>query len=128
MYRVWTPPAAVVRFFLRVFKTPVLLFSGRFFTWLPFHAYMSIVFDAPIAVERREQPTDEEVEALWLQYRHRIEQLWTRYKKLYGYDDDEQLVIREANDDDAEAAAAAENGHTGAAAGRGGGRKSKKEQ
>jgi hypothetical protein len=125
MYRVWTPPAAVVSFFLRVLKTPVLLFSGRFFTWLPFHTYMSIVFDAPIAVERREQPTDDEVEALWLQYRQRIEQLWQRYKTVYGYDDSEQLVIRQANEDDAEGAGA-ENGHS--AAGRGGGKRSKKKQ
>ena len=116
MYNVWTPPAAVVRFFLRVFKTPVLLFSGRFFTWLPFHTYMSIVFDRPIRVERTERPTDEQVEALWLQYRASIEGLWTRYKTAYGYGPEETLEIREATDDADAAPSAPTNGHAGAAA------------
>lgn len=99
MYNVYPPPRAVVQFFLRLLKTPVLLFAGRYFTWLPFHTYMSITFDAPIPVERVEKPTDEQVEVLWRKYRERIEGLWNKYKTTYGYGDDERLEIRDAADE-----------------------------
>ena len=111
MYRVWTPPRAVVAFFLRVLRTPVLLFSGRYFTWLPFHTYMSIVFDRPIEVQRNSAPTEEEVEALWQQYRKALVGLWDRYKTTYGYGPEETLEIREAHEpaDRSDAAAADSN-------------------
>ena len=102
MYNVWPPPRAVVSFFLRVLKMPVLLFSGRFFTWLPFHTYMSIVFDAPIPVTKKEQPTDEEVEEVWQRYRAALVALWGRYKTTYGYGPEETLEIREASEETAD--------------------------
>ena len=99
MYNVYPPPRAVVRFFLRLFKTPVLLFAGRFFTWLPFHTYLSIAFDRPIQVQRVDRPSDEQVEALWMQFRERTEGLWEKYKTTYGYGEDERLEIRDAAGD-----------------------------
>ena len=109
MYNVYHPPRAVVQFFLRVLRTPVLLFAGRYLTWLPFHTYLSIAFDAPIPVERVDAPSDEQVEALWLQFRSRVEALWEKYKGVYGYDEDEQLEIRDAAED-AEGQAGSEGG------------------
>ena len=99
MYNVYPPPRPVVQFFLRVLKTPVLLFAGRFFTWLPFHTYLSITFDAPIAVQRVDSPTEQQVEELWLAFKGRVEGLWNKYKTTYGYGDDEQLEIRDAAED-----------------------------
>ena len=99
MYNVYHPPRAVVQFFLRVLRTPVLLFAGRYLTWLPFHTYLSIAFDAPIPVERVDSPSDEQVEELWLKFKQRIEGLWNRYKTTYGYGEDERLEIRDAAED-----------------------------
>ena len=113
MYSVWTPPPAVVRFFLRVLKTPVLLFSGRYFTWLPFHTYLSIVFDKPIEVTRNERPSEEEVEEVWQAYRKAIVGLWDKYKTTYGYGPEETLEIIEAKEgaESNDGAADTRNGH-----------------
>ena len=116
MYNVYPPPRAVVQFFLRFLKTPVLLFAGRYFTWLPFHTYLSITFDAPIPVQRVANPSAEQVDALWSEYRQRLEAMWTKYKTTYGYDEDERLEICAA-DEQADGSSDSSNGSSSSSSG-----------
>lgn len=68
MYNRWVPPQVVTDFFMRTIKTPLLLFWGRFCTWIPLRRHLTTVFGRPIRVEKCEAPTDEQVEELYTKF------------------------------------------------------------
>ncbi|CAM9916412.1 unnamed protein product, partial [Phaeothamnion confervicola] len=53
-------PEFVWRTVLRIFKMPVLVFWGRFFTWLPFRVDLGVVFGQPVEVPIVTDPTDDQ--------------------------------------------------------------------
>ena len=91
---------SVKRWFMKNLRLPLIIFWGRYFSWLPYHdsqkAFLSMVFGKPIAVRQQEEPSDEYIDQLWEQYTQQIKELYHTHKKAYGYPDDEELVIREA--------------------------------
>jgi len=92
-------PRSVKDFFLNYLRTPLILFWGRFFTWLPYHdrskAFLSIVFGRPISVGPARQPSQEEIDDIWEQYIEQMKHLFESYKGKFGYPDNETLVIQE---------------------------------
>lgn len=91
---------SVKRWFMRTLRMPLIIFWGRFFSWLPYHdqekAFLSVVFGTPIEVKQQEDPSQEYIEEIWDQYIKQIEGLYNTYKDRYGYPSDEVLVMKEA--------------------------------
>ncbi|RHY31291.1 hypothetical protein DYB32_003626 [Aphanomyces invadans] len=98
MYNIWNPPQSVRHFFLSTLKVPLLLFWGRFFTWLPKRLTgkrrFGVVFGKPIPVTQNENPSEDELIQIHALYKEELTDLFTRYKAEFGYDDDEVLVIQ----------------------------------
>ncbi|CAK4677786.1 hypothetical protein AeMF1_001047 [Aphanomyces euteiches] len=98
MYNIWNPPQSVRSFFLKTLKVPLLLFWGRCFTWLPLRLTgkrkFGVVFGKPIPVDKKEDPTDEELTKLHALYVERLKEIFEKYKAEFGYDDDETLNIK----------------------------------
>ncbi|OQR81994.1 diacylglycerol O-acyltransferase [Thraustotheca clavata] len=93
----WNPPKTLSQMALQYLKVPLLLFWGRFCTWVPYQLTgkrkLGIVYGAPILVELNENPTDEECLKLHAKYVESIERIFDTYKTEFGYDDGETLVI-----------------------------------
>lgn len=93
-------PPTVQNFFMRRLRMPLILFWGRYFTWLPYHdttkAFLTCVFGTPIDVVQQADPSHEYIEQIWQQYIDQIKGLYETHKGKYGYPDDEVLVLREA--------------------------------
>jgi hypothetical protein len=85
---------------MKYLRTPLIIFWGRYFTWLPYHdkekAFLSVVFGEAIDVKQQAEPTDEYIDELWEQYIGQVRTIYDTYKERYGYPKDEVLVIREA--------------------------------
>lgn len=85
---------------MKYLRTPLIIFWGRWFTWLPFHdnekTFLSVVFGEPIDVIQQDNPSDEYIEELWQKYIGQIETLYHTYKDRYGYPKDEVLLMKEA--------------------------------
>lgn len=94
-------PAKVKSFMMETFRTPLIIFWGRFYSWLPLAQdkfYLSVVFGKPIQVDKPiSEPTDEQINALYDQFYGEIKGLFEKYKTRYGYSETERLVIREAH-------------------------------
>lgn len=96
MYSKLHLPAAVTRFFLAVLRTPLLLFWGRWFTWLPRRENgLSVVYGAPLETPHIEEPTDAEVQEVHGRYVAALKALYAAHKgSMRGYDvPEEKLVI-----------------------------------
>jgi 2-acylglycerol O-acyltransferase 2 len=92
-------PKIIETIFMK-FRLPLLIFWGRYLTWLPFHNPLSVIFGAPISVVQMEEPTQEQIDELYNEFMKQTKLLFHTYKGKYGYDDDEILVIREAYEND----------------------------
>lgn len=86
MYHRAMLPRFIKDFFMNTLKTPLILFWGRLFTWLPLHQPMSVVFGAPISVQAHvcAEPSQEVVDAVYEQYRKEMNRLYNTYKDAYG--------------------------------------------
>ncbi|KAF0700338.1 Aste57867_9151 [Aphanomyces stellatus] len=97
MYNIWNPPTSVRQFFLKTLKVPLLLFWGRFGTWLPVrltgNRRFGVVYGKPIPVHKNAHPTPDEVAALHAIYIERVQEIFAKYKAEFGYDDNETLTI-----------------------------------
>jgi hypothetical protein len=94
-------PAKVKSFMMDAFRTPLIIFWGRLYSWLPLvqdKFYLSVVFGKPIQVQKPiSEPTDEQIDALYDKFYGEIKGLFEKYKTRYGYSETERLVIREAH-------------------------------
>lgn len=74
----------VKNWFMRQLRMPLIVFWGRYFSWLPYHdrtkAFLTVVFGAPIAVRKEAEPSDEYIEELWQAYIAQIQGLYEEYK------------------------------------------------
>jgi hypothetical protein len=100
LYGVKELPKIIKSFFMKQLRTPLILFWGRYFTWLPFHdnkqKFLSVVYGAPIPIIQQDEPSDEYINEIWEQYATQIHSIFNTYKGKYGYADNETLVLKEA--------------------------------
>jgi hypothetical protein len=54
-------PKWFTRFFMKTMRLPLILFWGRFGTWIPYRRMLSVVYGKPISVKQTAEPTQEEV-------------------------------------------------------------------
>lgn len=73
----------------------MLLFWGKWGTFVPLEGKVPLmaVYGRPIEVERVENPTEEQVEALQRKYEAAVQDLFERYKIRAGYGAEETLLI-----------------------------------
>jgi len=94
-------PQKVKSFMMDTFRTPLIIFWGRLYTWLPLvqdKFFLSVVYGKPIRIEKAiPEPSNEEVDALYERFYGDIRNLFDKYKTRYGYLDSERLIIREAH-------------------------------
>lgn len=87
-------PDGLRKFLLKHLRVPIILFWGRFFTWLPYRTPLTCVFGEPLrADEKVEEPTDEQVTELHDRYCKALAALFEKHKAEAGYSNDEVLVI-----------------------------------
>ncbi|CAL8101517.1 unnamed protein product [Orchesella dallaii] len=108
-------PEKFKKFMMETLRTPLIIFWGKFFTWLPLQQekfYLSTIFGKPIRVEKAvAEPSEEEVNELYEQFYSEIRNLYEKYKERYGYGTTERLVIREAHKEEKPNKKAYQNGH-----------------
>jgi len=80
LYRVKAISPAVKQWFMQKLKMPMIIFWGRYFSWMPFHdeerAFLTVVFGAPISVQQQEEPSDEYIDQVWDQYEAQIQHIY----------------------------------------------------
>eukprot|EP00164_Ancoracysta_twista_P002183 GFYU01002882.1.p1 GENE.GFYU01002882.1~~GFYU01002882.1.p1 ORF type:complete len:388 (+),score=115.21 GFYU01002882.1:176-1339(+) len=91
MYNVVDIPAPIRQWFLRNLLTPLILFWGRGFTWMPLRAPLSAVFGKAMHVEKNPSPSQEEIDAVHSAYMMEVQRLFHKYKGRFGYSDEETL-------------------------------------
>lgn len=93
-------PEKFKKFMMETLRTPLIIFWGKFFTWLPLqhdNFFLSVVYGKPIRIEKAiTEPTNQEVDALYEKFYGDIQALYEKYKDRYGYSEKERLVIRES--------------------------------
>jgi len=87
-------PDGVRKFLLKHLRIPLIVFWGRFFTWLPYRTPMTCVFGEPLPVDKVEDPTEAQVIELHGAYCKALAALFETHKGEAGYGKDEVLVIR----------------------------------
>ena len=91
-------PRLIRSFFMRVLRLPLIAFWGRWIgpipSWIPLRKPMAVVFGAPIACPKLAEPTQQQVDAVHLEYMNAIKRIFNEYKGRYGYADDEVLVCK----------------------------------
>lgn len=94
-------PEKFKKFMMDSLRTPLIIFWGKFFTWLPLQQdkfFLSVVYGKPIRVEKAEpEPSAEVVDAMYEKFYSEIKVLYEKYKERYGYSENERLIIREAH-------------------------------
>jgi hypothetical protein len=97
LYSVWNPPQYLIDFFRKTLQIPLICFWGRFL-WMPRSPPagkpFGVVFGKPIALKPNDNPSEEDLVAVQVEYIKEVERLFSQYKKEFGYDDDETLVIQ----------------------------------
>jgi hypothetical protein len=86
-------PDGLRKFLLKHLRIPLIVFWGRFFTWLPYRTPMTCVFGQPLSVDKVEDPTEAQVSELHTRYCKALAALFETHKGEAGYDKDEVLVI-----------------------------------
>lgn len=94
-------PEKFKKFMMDTLRTPLIIFWGKFLTWLPLQQdkfYLSVVYGKPIRTEKAiAEPTQEEVDELYEKFYGEIKALYEKYKERYGYSKEERLIVREAH-------------------------------
>ena len=104
IYRMYTFPKWFGSILYKFFKTPGLLFFGRFgCSLIPYHETengkpirMGMVVDRPIKVKKinaDEIDFDKHIKPIHEQYMKRLKYLFQTYKKEFHYDDDETMTF-----------------------------------
>lgn len=93
LYRHLHFPRAVTDFFLNTLRFPLLLFWGRWFTYMPLKRQLAIVYGKPLSVTKNPNPTDAEVAAVQTAYETAVRDIFERYKARYGYSPSETLTF-----------------------------------
>jgi 1-acyl-sn-glycerol-3-phosphate acyltransferase len=86
-------PWGFMQWLSRTLRVSLCFFYGRGFLPVPYRIPVLAVFDAPIRVERVENPSREQVQALLDELIERIRVLFDTHKACYGWEDVE-LVIK----------------------------------
>jgi len=89
-------PQKIRDMLMKTLKTPILLFWGKWFTWVPKQRPLSMVYAPAIRVEQCDNPTDEMIDKVFDNYKDEIMRLFETYKKQYGYDAEETLEFQNA--------------------------------
>mmetsp|Transcript_27409 Transcript_27409/g.86884 ORF Transcript_27409/g.86884 Transcript_27409/m.86884 type:complete len:208 (-) Transcript_27409:73-696(-) len=77
----------------KVFRGGLTLFWGRWGTPMPYQCKISMVLADPIPVEKKENPTAEELDALSVAYAEALNGLYEQYKHDAGYGDRTLKII-----------------------------------
>lgn len=70
----------------------------RYFSWLPFHSPMSVVFGEPIEVIKNSNPTQQEIDKMYEKYITAQKDIFNQYKERYGYDKEETFTVKEVDE------------------------------
>ncbi|KAL0477256.1 2-acylglycerol O-acyltransferase [Acrasis kona] len=89
-------PKVIEDFFMKTLKLPVILFFGKFWTWLPMSGKpgITIVYGKPIPVIQSDAPTKEYIDELFKKFYDQIGALFETHKINAGYTKDQRLVVR----------------------------------
>ena len=104
IYRMYTFPGWFGNILYKFFKTPGILFFGRFgFTLIPYHQRengkpirMGMVIDKPIKIKKmknEEIDFEQHIKPIHDEYVKRLKYLFETYKKDFHYDDDESITF-----------------------------------
>jgi len=93
LYRRWRLPTWFSDFFMQMFRLPLIIFWGRFFTYIPHRRQLAMVYGKPIPVKKVESPRDEDVAELNEQYEAELKRIFEKYKTQYGYDQKETFTF-----------------------------------
>lgn len=92
LYQKREPPRWLYRTVLKVLRIPLILFWGRWFTWMPFRRRLAVVYGAPIRVEgKTEHVKQEELDALHARYMQAVKDLFETHKAKFGYSAEETV-------------------------------------
>ena len=93
MYSMWRPPRRLWKWLLKVLRIPLIVFWGRFGTWMPYRKPLAIVYGKPLEVQQEGNPSDEQVERLHQAFMESINTLFHEYRDRFGYHTEELLEI-----------------------------------
>jgi len=74
-------------------RLPLLVFWGKYYTWIPREKPLCVIFGAPIPVEKVENPTPEQVDKLHALYIEKLKELFQTQKKRYPWAKNLELKI-----------------------------------
>lgn len=88
-------PKSIMDFFMKTLRLPLIIFFGRWWTWIPLQRKpITVVFGEPIQVEKMDNPNDEYINQIFEKFYGQIRKLFEDHKGKLGYDKDEVLVIK----------------------------------
>lgn len=95
MFRIWKPPHVIWNFFLRVFKVPLLWFTGQRGTWLPYRTTrgIAVVYGKPIPTTQEDVPSVEQISRIHERYIAELHELYRSYQDEFG-NPEEKLDIQ----------------------------------
>jgi hypothetical protein len=92
-------PKPIMDFFMKTLRLPVIIFFGKFFTWIPLsRGHMTVVYGKPIPVVQSDTPTAEYIDELFEKFYAQIRELFDTHKTNLGYSKDETLTIKVEQD------------------------------
>jgi diacylglycerol O-acyltransferase 2, plant len=77
----------------RALRTSFVLFYGRYLLPIPYAHPITMLVGKPIAVEKIEHPTHEQVEKVHQQFVHELTSLFDRHKGTMGWHDRQLHVV-----------------------------------
>ena len=93
-YKVAPLPSFFVKVFEHFSSIPFLIFWGKWLFWMPLERDIAVVFGEPIAVQQKDEPTEEDIIALQRRYMEQLRLLYDTYKGCIERCKAELLVIK----------------------------------
>lgn len=94
MYHRLNVSKGVRQWFLRVLRVPLLIFWGRFCTWIPLPGrQLSVVFGAPIPTPHVPEPSEQLVNEVHAKFVAAVQEMFEQFRDKMQYDADERLVV-----------------------------------
>jgi len=94
LYNRFYLPHSFTRFFMKTLRLPLLIFWGRFLSYVPIQKQLATVYGRPLTVPHIENPTRQQVEKVEAAYRKEVQRLFDHYKVQFGYSEEEVLVFK----------------------------------